>query len=130
MEWKKNLFTSNPVNHLMMSLKKEIRLSCKRCGEVSLVGVHAEGVHAFVCPFCGQPHLLLLDANLGLRDFRAVSTVPARKPFDVARLKVKDERLVPASLKPFFEAIKRGVLPPNAEEVFEALSELDLLEVE
>ena len=129
MEWRKS-FYQLPRQPSDDEPQKGDRLSCKRCGEISLVSVHAEGVHAFVCPFCGQPHLLLVDANLGLRDFRAVSTVPARKPFDVAKLKVKDERLVPASLKPFFEAIKRGVLPPNAEEVFEALSELDLLEVE
>lgn len=117
-------------SHPMMNLRKELRMSCKRCGEVSLVSVHTEGLHAFVCPFCGQPHLLLVDANLGLRDFRAVNSVPARKPFDIARLKVKDERLVPVSLKPFLEALKRGMLPPNAEEALEALSELDLLEVE
>lgn len=127
---KVNFIFIMPGGLLMMALKKEVRLACKRCGEVSLVSVHAEGVHAFVCPFCGQPHLLLVDANLGLRDFRAVSSVPARKPFDVARLRVRDERLVPTSLKPFLEAVKRGVLPPNAEEALEALSELGLLEVE
>jgi len=43
---------------------------------------------------------------------------------------VKDESLIPSHLKPFLDAIKRGVLPPRVEEALELLRELDLLEVE
>ncbi|MEM0345107.1 MAG: hypothetical protein QW189_04270 [Thermofilaceae archaeon] len=109
---------------------KQVRISCSQCQETSLVQIHREGLHAFICPYCGQPHLLLVDANLGLRDFRPVSNVPARKPFDIARIRVKDETLVPSHLKPFLDAIRRGVLPPRVEEALELLRELDLLEVE
>lgn len=109
---------------------KQVRISCSNCQEASIVLIHKEGLHAFICPYCGQPHLLLVDANLGLRDFRPVSNVPARKPLDIARIRVKDESLVPTHLKPFLDAIKRGVLPPRVEEVLEVLRELDLLEIE
>lgn len=109
---------------------RNIKVVCRKCGEESVVTVRAEGLHVFVCPACGQPHLLLLDANLAVRDFRTVSSVPVRKLFDVARLRVKEEGLVPASLRPFIEALKRGVLPPNSEEALELLSELGLVEVE
>ncbi|MEM1517285.1 MAG: hypothetical protein QXQ60_06185 [Thermofilum sp.] len=109
---------------------KSLKLTCTKCHEDSVVSISSEGMHAFVCPFCGQPHLILVDANLGIRDFRPVSSLPVRKPFEIAKVKVKDESLIPVTLKPFWEMVKRGVLPPNFEEGFAALEALGLLEVE
>ncbi|MEM1509099.1 MAG: hypothetical protein QW096_04535 [Thermofilaceae archaeon] len=109
---------------------KQFKVSCKKCGEESVVTIHTEGLHAFICPYCGQPHLLLVDPNLGLRDFRQISSVPTQRPFDIARIKIKDETLIPTQLKPFVESLKRGILPPNADEVLKVLEELDLIEVE
>lgn len=109
---------------------KQVKLSCSRCGEACIATIASEGLHAFICPCCGQPHLLLVDANLGLRDFRPVSSIPVRRPFDVARVRVRDESLVPSHLKPLLDAVKRGVLPPQADELIGLLSSLGLLEVE
>lgn len=109
---------------------KQVKLSCSRCGEACIASIASGGVHAFICPYCGQPHLLLVDANLGLRDFRPVSSIPARKPFDVARIRVKDESLVPSHLRSLLDVVKRGVLPPQVDELIELLMGLGLLEVE
>lgn len=109
---------------------KSLKLTCSKCGEDSIVSISSEGMHAFVCPYCGQTHLILADANLGVRDFRPVSSLPARKPFEIAKVRVKDESLIPVTLKPFWEMVKRGVLPPNLEEGLAALQALGLLEVE
>ncbi|MCS7104986.1 MAG: hypothetical protein NZ954_05415 [Thermofilaceae archaeon] len=109
---------------------KQVKLNCKQCSEESIVAINREGLHAFICPYCGQPHLLLIDPNLGVRDFRQVSSVPARRPFDIARIRVKDESLIPVTLKPFWEMLKRGILPPNLEDGLAALQALGLLEIE
>ncbi|MEM1509770.1 MAG: hypothetical protein QW096_07925, partial [Thermofilaceae archaeon] len=63
-------------------------------------------------------------------DFRQISSVPTQRPFDIARIKIKDETLIPLTLRPFWETLKRGVVPPNVEEGLEALRALGLLEIE
>uniref|UniRef100_A0A7J3X6T6 Uncharacterized protein n=1 Tax=Thermofilum pendens TaxID=2269 RepID=A0A7J3X6T6_THEPE len=108
---------------------KQFQAVCKKCGERTLITLESEGLHAFICPYCGQPHLLLVDPNLGVRDFRPVSTVPARKVFDVAKVRIKDESLVPVHLKPYVEALKRGIIVPEIDLLLKTLEALGLLEV-
>ncbi|MCS7104005.1 MAG: hypothetical protein NZ954_00380 [Thermofilaceae archaeon] len=109
---------------------KQVKLVCSRCKEASVGALASEGLHAFICPFCGQPHLLLEDANKGLRDLRPVSYVPVRRPFDVAQIKMNDETLIPSHLKTLLDSLKRGVLPLGVDETLELLMNLGLLEVD
>uniref|UniRef100_A0A7C3SMI2 Uncharacterized protein n=1 Tax=Thermofilum pendens TaxID=2269 RepID=A0A7C3SMI2_THEPE len=109
---------------------KQFQAVCKKCGEKTVISLDSEGLHAFICPYCGQSHLLIVDANLGVRDFRSVSTVPVRRVFDMAKIRIKDENLVPAHLKPYVDALKRGIIVPEVDALLRILEELDLLEVE
>lgn len=109
---------------------KQVNVTCKRCGDESEVTIQAQGLHAFICPYCGLLHLLLVDADLNVRDIRQIKMVPTSRPFDIARIRVKDETLIPVTLKPFWNMLKQGMVPPNIEEGLEALQSLGLLEVE